>query len=429
MSLTGSQLETLQDFIKVAFNPEDLHQLVRLKLGADMYKEWVPVGLPFKDTVYKLLEALEEIGLTAAFLDVVIAARGGKDGIQAVRDMRAAMGPVTQTVSQQVGAVRLGVEGVSGKMDVASVRKIVVDSQAVLGNLAEQITLLRCYKSIHDALHTANMQFRSLENAAKQMAKDPGAAADFSNLVTSFETIGVVGAAAIQNLPEMPLSVQHDEMAWLDHFNDALAVARKAADDGDPVASRQGVQEIQDILRREPSRVDGKLSRTAEALDLSKLQDIFLAAAGLPELVNGSGALLEGRTACEQLRRTLNALVNQHSDWQDIDRRIAGADDIMRLSSSDDPWDFDALWKAIKEASTKLIVIEPGSKWSGDLSASVTKVDASRTNLDWKQLTVEFSRFRQQATVRFFFVDSELNKVAGEVDVIGTPLRNLLSKA
>jgi hypothetical protein len=65
MALPGPLLEALVAVIKDAFNRDSLGQLVRFKLGADMYKEWVPDGQPFKTDVFNLLTTLEREGLLA----------------------------------------------------------------------------------------------------------------------------------------------------------------------------------------------------------------------------------------------------------------------------------------------------------------------------------------------------------------------------
>ena len=430
MALPGPLLETLVKLIRDAFNKNTLTELVRFKLGADMYKEWVPEGHPFKTDVFNLITRLDQDGLLAFFVDHLIVARA--DLQTQLTEIRTAMGTKVTSSSDQVEAIKTGVEGVANKLQLAPVRQIVKQSQVVLVELTAKFELLRAYKSLHDALHNAKMNFRRLESSARQMAADPQKALDFGEAVMSMETLPPAIDAAIQDLPEAPASTRQDESDWLGRFSTAITVARQAADAADPAAAsgdaRQSVRDISSILITEPSRIDGRLSRTADEIDLSKLKDVFSSIAALPELAAEAAMMETGRGASEQLLRQLKAQINQHARWQSIDRRLSGADGIMHLASVDEPWDFDGLWKALKEDITALMAVEPQSEWAKKISSINSRVDALRSASDWAKLPLEFNRFRQEATVQFFVVDSRLKTLAGEVNVIGTPLRNLLNQ-
>ena len=428
MLLTQTQFETLLVFVyRDAFDADSLYQQVRLKLGADMYKEWVGTGMPFKDTVMKLIDKLQEVRMIVPFLDMVLEVRAAKSGIEAIRAIRDSLNTATLSTSDQTAAITSGVEGMAGKMGLEPVHQMVMRSQGVLTELTAKIELLRAYKDLHDALHTAKLQFRSLEISAKQMASDPMAAGDFGQAVMCMETLVTSMTAIVQSLPDSPSSVRQDEADWLARFTSAITISRSAADAGDHVSARQGVQGIRSVLRTEPSRIDNRLSRTADEIDLARLKEVFASAAALHELAGEAAMLETGRTAAEQLLRQVKAQINQHAEWQALDRSLAGADDIMRTLTPDEPWDFDALWKGLKEGVNALVAVDEGSEWAKKITTIVGRVDASRTASDWAKLPVDFNRFRQEATVQFFVVDTKLKMLAGEVNVIGTPLRNLLN--
>src|SRR6187402_3365825 len=81
-SLTNIQFTRLKELVVEAFNPDSLSQLVRMELGADMYKEYVPTGKPFQESVFLLIGALEERGTTISLVNAVLAARPQKAEIQ-----------------------------------------------------------------------------------------------------------------------------------------------------------------------------------------------------------------------------------------------------------------------------------------------------------------------------------------------------------
>lgn len=426
MALDGTHLEKLLAILKDAFNRDTLAQLVRFKLGADMYKEWVPPGQPFKSDVFNLLTTLEREGLIASFLDHLITAR--EDLKVQIVAIRASLDVKSTTASDYAAAVKTGVASVADKIQLASVRHIVMQSQGILSDLAAKIDLLRTYKALHDGLHTAKMQFRSLEISARQMAADPMAASDFSQAVMLMEMLAASVEALVQDLPAIPASIRQDELDWLARFTASVTTARQAADAADHVTARQGVQGVRSVLRTEPSRIDGRLSRTADEIDLARLKDVFAAAAALPELAADADMLEQGRAGTEQLLRQVRAQINQHATWQAIDRCLAGADDIMRMLTPDEPWDFDALWKGLKEGVNILMNVEMQSEWAKKITAIAARVDATRAANDFVKLPVDFTRFRQEATVQFYVVDTRLKMLSNEVNAVGAPLRSLLNK-
>ncbi len=426
MSLPGTLLETLVGLIKNAFNRDSLSQLVRFKLGADMYKEWVPAGNTFNTDVFNLVTTLEREGLLATFLHHLCTAR--LDLQAQLEEVRSALDNTSTTANDNATVITDNVAGVAQQMALPPVRAIILQSRDVLTRLTSRISLLCSYKALHDQLHQAKMSFRGLDNSAKQMASDPMAVSDFGQSVMAMETITNKMESALQNWPPASTEVRPDEADWLERFSSAVKIARAAADSGEHVPARQSVQGIRSVLRTEPSRIDARLSRTAGEIDLSTLKEIFLSAAAIPDLKTQSATLRQGSTATEQLLRQLKAQTNQHANWQAIDRSLAGADEIMRSLTPDEPWDFDALWKGIKEGISILIALESESPWAQKIDSFIKRIDTARNAQNWPALRMDFERFRQEATVQFFVVDTQLLNLAGKVNTIGEPLHQLLNQ-
>jgi hypothetical protein len=94
----------------------------------------------------------------------------------------------------------------------------------------------------------------------------------------------------------------------------------------------------------------------------------------------------------------------------------------------DEPWDFDALWKGIKEGISILIALESESPWAQKIDSFIKRIDTARNAQNWPALRMDFERFRQEATVQFFVVDTQLLNLAGKVNTIGEPLHQLLNQ-
>jgi hypothetical protein len=428
MPLNPAQLEALTASITDAFQEDGLRQLVRFKLGADMYKEWVAPDKPLRDTVFALIAKLEELGTTISLIDAVLGARPDRADLQKqLTAIKTALASPIVPTAGQVDDVRKGISEVGNRLTDAAMRQTVVDLEDILHKLADEIALLRTYKSLHDCLHNLQMQLRSLATAARNLASDPIAAADLVQSITQLRTLRDSVVAAIEDLPAAP-PYRGFENAWLTQLDQAVELAQRSSDGNDPLLGREGIHEIRSILRREPSRIDRSLSMTADSLQLADLKNLFAKAGATPGLTDGERQrFLTREVSAEQLFRLLKALVNQHTQWQSVEGSLWEADDRLPKSEADDPSDFDALWSGIKRRVSALIDTEPQTDWARKIAERRDKVDALRKDDDWTKLALEFARFRQESIVRFFAVDTSLRQMAEEVDTIGETLLKLLT--
>ena len=130
MALNETHLETLIGLIKDAFNKGDLKQLVHVKLGTEMYKEWVPEGQPFKADVYLLVTTLDKLGTLADFIKYVMEARPNCDDLQAhLPDILSSLSAQSLPNSDNAAAIKNTVEGVAGKMQLVPVRWVIMRSR------------------------------------------------------------------------------------------------------------------------------------------------------------------------------------------------------------------------------------------------------------------------------------------------------------
>ena len=113
-----------------------------------------------------LVTTLDKLGSLADFIKVVLAARPLRDDLQAqLPDILSTLSAQSLTNSDNAAVIKNTVEGMAGKLQLAPVRQIIMDSRDVLTELTGKIELLRAYKNLHDALHNVKMQFRSLDTS------------------------------------------------------------------------------------------------------------------------------------------------------------------------------------------------------------------------------------------------------------------------
>jgi hypothetical protein len=181
------------------------------------------------------------------------------------------------------------------------------------------------------------------------------------------------------------------------------------------------------LLQREPSRIDGILKITAEDLNLGGLKDLFTQVAeqqGTDAMA--APTLRRGRIATAFLLRQIKTLVNQHFQWQNIDRSLWEAEGQLQNQVISDASDFDALWAGIKGDMAMMIETEAAVAHT-ELLAKRDAVDSGRVAENWQGLQVVFARFSRAARMEFVKVDSSLKTLAGEVIDIGISLQDLLN--
>lgn len=428
MTLTGSQFQELKGLILDAFSPDGLNQLVHFQLGSRMYEELVATGLPFDTAVYNLLTALEQRGWLVKFLRAVLVARPDKHELQdkipkiVPEILNEAISPAV-VITSVADAVTSASE--RGKNDPITL--LMKRSGGTLETISSEISLLGTYKTLHDSLHTLQVQILGrLSVSARKMKDDPDSMDDFAtcrvgmvNAVTTIKT-------TIGNLPAAPASLRLLEEDWVERLRIAAEIAREASNNSSIQLGRQSAQLLRRILRQEPVRIDRYLRITAEAIDLTSLSGIFTEAVALSQGTADEIQFLNGANATQQLSITLRALINQHTSWQDIENQLWEADDYIPKASTTDPGDFDAFWNSLKKKILILVATEPQSDWSLNLNSACDAIDALRHADDWKRLGNIYKGMRDEAIMQFFRIDSSLKKLADDIRRIGDSLENLL---
>jgi hypothetical protein len=427
-SLSGQQFEVLRDLVVEAFNADSLFQLVRLELGVDMYKEYVPTGKPFKESVFLLIAALEERGTTGSFIDSILAARPEKAEIQKeLPGIRGFLDVAKVATSDQVSVVAKAITTAASNVNKGTIPAASAD---LLKKLRGDLDLIQIYKTLHDCLHKAQMHLSPLEIESRNIgvSGQEDASDRFSVSLDAFIMEGMNARQAAALLPAEPTFLREVEGNWLKLYDDASALSKKALDTGDGVSARLSTKRFRGILRKEPSRIDGILRSCTSSLDLVGLRGL-LEKLGEPGSQN-AGDLAEGTQAAEFLFRRLKALVNQHNQWQSIDQSLWEAEDQLPSPSdpNSDPGDFEILWIDLSSSLQLLIDNAPASEWALSLSAQKAKTDAAWAARSWKDLSRSFRQFRKICLMTFFAIDNELKGLADKISKLRDSLNELLTK-
>lgn len=427
--LTPIQFEELQNLLVDAFGVESLNQLVRLRMGVDMYKEYVAPGQPFRNAVFALIAALEERGTTVSLIDAVVKARPDKAEIQlALPPMRMALATPASDAAQQVGQVQIAL--VAAGTDAAR-HCVPPGSAALVQKLYADLELIQSYKFLHDCLHKAQLQLSPLEIEARAMgqAGAEDAAERFDASLSVFVTEAILARQCAGKLPAEPSFLREPELGWLTRFDEALGLAKRGMETGEAAPCRLAASRFRSILRREPSRIDGILRSCAGSLDLDGLRKILaeleVATATDPAVSTAFGS---GRQAAEFLFRQLKALVNQHNQWQNMDMALWELEDQLPAGAGEVGGDFELLWADLSQALALLVATEPQAPWAIGVMELKIRTDHAWEVGPGKDLARAFKQFRKSCGMNFFQVDSSLKGLADEVARLRESLNQLLIK-
>lgn len=128
----GQILQQLVKLLTASFNENSLIIFVRTQLEADLHKDFVGKNQPLTDQIAQLIAKLDEGGRLLFFVDKFIESRPDlQTDTDAKSILDAARLAITQPApssSDNIAAVRSGVEAVASNMQVDAVRTIVAES-------------------------------------------------------------------------------------------------------------------------------------------------------------------------------------------------------------------------------------------------------------------------------------------------------------
>ena len=121
---------------------------------------------------------------------------------------------------------------------------------------------------------------------------------------------------------------------------------------------------IRGLLRREPSRLGGQLTATAENLPINLLiEAIEQIIKKLDEQDPAMDVLRSALQGLHELLPRLQGQVSEHDMWQSIENELAAADQDVDRGSLDAMQDFQLHWKAVKLRITPLWHANPQASW------------------------------------------------------------------
>src|SRR5438128_6530814 len=230
-----------------------------------------------------------------------------------------------------------------------------------------------------------------------------------------------------QSLPDTPLARRMEMRMVIGPLTQAVNQLRDALSDLDYPSAALALNAIRGLLRREPSRISGQLTATAENLPIDLLIEAIEQV--IQKLDEQDPAMDMLRTALRGLHELLPRLqgqVSEHDMWQSIENELAAADQDVDRGSLDAMQDFQLHWKAVKLRIAPLWHANPQAPWViksqkfwDEFETIFQDVAAASSRVN--QLRQRYNSFRLEALSQFYRVDNALDTLCGEIVEIGKP--------
>ncbi len=429
----GEDLGRLAAAIGNAFVADELEELVRMTFSESLYQSYVGRDLTDKVLILRLLEALERQGTTVIFLRAIRRARPHKPDLidlihklcpQSMNDPPPAKAPI--------GSVITALQTLKDRVAEPDVAGPLRSSRDKLNELVDGFERLKAYKTLHDGLQTIQVPLYTINlNKARE---DPSTLFMLQNQALQFDMVTGNISKGAQLLPDTALARRMEMKMVVDPLTQAVNQLRDAISDLDYPSAALALNTIRGLLRREPSRINGQLTATAENLPINLLiQAIERIIQKLNEKDPTMEVLRNALRGLHELLPRLQGQVSEHDMWQNIENELSAADQDVDRGSPEAMQDFQLHWKAVKLRIAPLWLANPQATWViksqkfwDEFEIIVRAALDASVNTD--QLRQRYGFFRREVLAQFYKVDSALNTLCSEIIEIGKPLNALLKE-
>jgi hypothetical protein len=435
MPLNSQQFEELSAFLVQHFDDEgkDLDRIVRYNLGSGLFVDYAAHG-KFRNVVEQLLTKTEQKGSTVKLFEGVLKFLPNDPDVRAVigRNLPQAILAAPET-AKQVSAVAQGFKAVRASLSNGKAYALLAASRRDLERLAGDIDLLSRYKTLHDVLHTLQIQFlRLIDSAARKLETDPSASDALLVYLDQLQTKWVDAEQAAQGLPGTP-GERDEQIGWVLKLGAVIDALREAVGKTDGHAAVACVYKLKPMLRAQPPRLGELIVITARRMPIARLVETLqqVAGASIREDAHAED-LASGIAALQQLIPDQMGLVSQHLEWQKIADFLWQADELLHQGSAESLEGFQYVWQDLAAMVKEIAVSDPASDWAialnRDAAAFETAYPMRQGTAVSDQAKRCFGMFMNGANNRFYRVDKALHALCDEIVKLGQPLRALLEE-
>jgi CRP-like cAMP-binding protein len=306
--------------------------------------------------------------------------------------------------------------------DNPQVEHVLASFKVEFAAASRSIEGLTDYKEMHDELHNFEFQCFPRLLAVQGLTNDL-ALEELERCIFDLE-------ATINHLRaiEDRAKLSPDKTSWIGTLTQALQALQLARDTRSSVGVRKACSLLNRVLNTEPSKINDRMCRIAEELDLGPLsRALTYAEERIHELAfppKRVDELKAGIKSLKLLETAMHELVGEHDAWQRLETDLR----LIENSLARGLEELDLLWSDI-ERDTKQLIQAHQDLWARQLAEEMSRLTQAlnATTCDRApQSIARFRQFRRRAGQRFFQVDANLRDSFGKIADVGEPLLLLL---
>jgi hypothetical protein len=280
--------------------------------------------------------------------------------------------------------------------------------------------LMSC-KALHDAFQRAQLSYRQLSDAKRELLGTLGAATESTALGRLWKSLKIRATALNADLVEVrreaePLREQPD--AWEVDLIEAAEDLRKGIEDREIDAVKSALERIRGRIWTEPTYLNRIIVDERKRLALSELSQPLAEVARLlravrfePEVSGVVDPFLEACAAFEAAGRRLSRLIDNHNILQGLDDGFAQLDESPAPSASA----IQRLWNRAKDSVGRLGAQDLQAEVSSLTDAASALQGAFASNAAYEILRENYNDFRFAITQVFHATDNELKRASGHL--------------
>ncbi|MHC2585374.1 hypothetical protein [Bradyrhizobium diazoefficiens] len=433
--LDATQRETLRNGIGDAFDFHDLDLVVEKCLGSRRINDVTADGQPTRLIALACIDLMEQEKVTVAFMQFIVGspkcpAKLASDAIAIFPELQTVGKPfndivTTATTSLADNAVRIADQ---------------LTDRIAIQKLADSIAELKCYKSLHEALHQIRLSARpELPDGGTLI--DPEFRREVRQFVAVLRTSSIKANDALNELP-VASPQRAAQQPWINMIRDCAARLQSSLAASDIVATELALDVTARTIDPLPDQINKRIFEIAKQLPLEALLEGLGRALGA-EAGPAAEALRQAIEAIGALRLALLTRVMEHSRWQDTDNALFSLDTTFKQATTEAFKKFTRQWPPTRKQLQALIEAESRSEWASELRQSAGDVDhalgrveqsfgsppaTGSENLFRSIMFDPYEGLRLIAQTQFFSVDSALKQNCMELLRIQAPLTTITGK-
>jgi hypothetical protein len=211
---------------------------------------------------------------------------------------------------------------------------------------------------------------------------------------------------------------------WIQRLADARQDLARAIEAADPALLQKAAGDVRRVLHRQPSRINEWIILSARELRLANLvQALTEVCDELSERDIEPGRVAtfrQGLAGLSRLTDNLGAVRDDHAQWQTVDSELRVIDAWLDRSTEE----LVQSWPHLKRYIDPLCS-ESSDDWAVQLRAAGERLERALRSNDGAAVE-QFRRFRRQAGLRFFKVDTNMKRLCEQLRLTGLPLASAL---